>query len=452
MKRTVCIVVASLFSTAVWSADLLSVYRDALQNDAQFAAARAERLAGQEKSVQGRAGLLPGIGASASTEWNQNTYTGVDRDFNSNDWGAELRQPLFNWANWVAFEQGKLQTTLANAQFEVARQDLIVRVSDAYFTVLNAQDTLNSLRSLREASGQQLELAKKSFEVGTVTVTDVHEAQSQFDLTSAQVIAATSALEVAQHDLARIIGHPLDGVQGLREGASLARPQPDNIDEWVDAATRFSYGVQSQEIASRIADREVSRNRAGHLPTVDVVASYAQSDSGGSSLGSGRTEYTVRTIGLELQVPIFQGGLVTSRTREAAALLTKAEADLDDARRTAALAARESYLGVVNGMAQVKALEAARVSAQSALEANKLGYEVGVRINIDVLNAQSQLADTEQQLAKARYDTLIAQLRLKAAAGALGEDDIEQINALLTAPPQMPLGPQMPLEPQPVSQ
>ena len=266
------------------------------------------------------------------------------------------------------------------------------------------------------------------------------------------MIAATSALEVSQHDLARIIGHPLDGVQGLREGASLARPQPDNIDEWVDAATRFSYGVQSQEIASRIASREVSRNRAGHLPTIDVVASYAQSDAGASSLGSGRSETTVRTIGLELQVPIFQGGLVSSRTREAAALLNKADADLDDARRTAALAARESYLGVVNGMAQVKALEAARVSSQSALDANKLGYEVGVRINIDVLNAQSQLADTEQQLAKARYDTLIAQLRLKAAAGALGEDDIEQINALLTTGPQMPLAPQMPLEPQPVSQ
>lgn len=452
MKRAVCILAASLLSASAWSADLLSVYRDALQNDAEFAAARAEREAGQEKSVQGRAGLLPGIGASASTNWNQNTYTGVDRDFNSNDWGAELRQPLFNWANWQQFEQGKLQVSLADAQFEVARQDLIVRVSDAYFAVLNAQEVLSSLRSLHEANGQQLELAKKSFEVGTVTVTDVHEAQSRFDLTSAQVIAATSALEIAQHNLARIIGHTLDGVQGLREGASLARPQPDDIDQWVNAATRFSYGVQSQEIASRIADREVSRNRAGHLPTVDVVAQYAESNAGANSFGSGRSENTVRTIGLELQVPIYQGGLVTSRTREAAALLTKAEANLDDARRRAALDARESYLGVVNGLAQVKALEAARVSSQSALDANKLGYEVGVRINIDVLNAQSQLADTEQQLAKSRYDTLIAQLRLKAAAGALGEDDVEQINALLTAPPQAPLAPQMPLEPQPVSQ
>ncbi len=342
--------------------------------------------------------------------------------------------------------------SLADAQFEVARQDLIVRVSDAYFAVLNAQEVLSSLRSLHEANGQQLELAKKSFEVGTVTVTDVHEAQSRFDLTSAQVIAATSALEIAQHNLARIIGHTLDGVQGLREGASLARPQPDDIDQWVNAATRFSYGVQSQEISSRIADREVSRNRAGHLPTVDVVAQYAESNAGANSFGSGRSENTVRTIGLELQVPIYQGGLVTSRTREAAALLTKAEANLDDARRRAALDARESYLGVVNGLAQVKALEAARVSSQSALDANKLGYEVGVRINIDVLNAQSQLADTEQQLAKARYDALIAQLRLKAAAGALGEDDVEQINALLTAPPQAPLAPQMPLEPQPVSE
>ncbi|KAA3651581.1 MAG: channel protein TolC [Proteobacteria bacterium] len=435
MKRTLSVLLVSLASASAWGADLMSVYRDALQNDARFAAAKAQREAGQEKTLQGRAGILPGIGLSASTTWNDNTYSGVDRSFNSNAYGAELRQPVFNRAVWTQYEQGQLQTALANTQFEQARQDLIIRVSEAYFAVLNAQDATTALRSLREAAVQQLELAKKSFEVGTVTVTDVHEAQSRFDLASARLIAAENALEVARQSLAQIIGKAPEGVAGLRPGAELGRPQPDDMRQWVGAAETDGFGVQIQQIATRIADREVTRNESGHLPTLDVVARYNQSDAGGSSFGSGRSENTLRTIGLELNVPIYQGGVVSSRTREAAALLTKAEADLDDARRTAALAARQAYLGVTSGLAQVKALEAAEVSSRSALEANRLGYEVGVRINIDVLNAQSQLADTQQQLAKARYDTLIAQLRLSAAAGALNEEDVARLNALLTGTP-----------------
>jgi outer membrane protein len=432
MKRRLSLILASLFTVSAWGADLMSVYRDALGNDAKFMAAKAQLEAGREKVVQGRAGLLPGIGASATTTWNENTYNGIDRNYNSNTYGAELRQPLFNWGNWVQFRQGELQTALAEAQFEVARQDLILRVSEAYFSVLNAQDTLTSLRALREAASQQLELARKSFEVGTVTVTDVHEAKSRFDLSSAQVIAAENSLEVARQTLAQIIGSVPEGVQGLRPGASLTPPQPTDINQWVQAAEQQSYGVQVQRIAADIADREVSRNRAGHMPTLDVVANIGQTNAGATSSSDARYEATARSIGLELNIPIFQGGLVSSRTREAAALLTKSQADLDDARRSAALAARQSYLGVTNGLAQVQALEAARVSSQSALEANRLGYEVGVRINIDVLNAQSQLADAEQQLAKARYDTLIAQLRLKASIGALSEEDVAQLNALLT--------------------
>lgn len=435
MKRTLSVLLISLASASAWGADLMSVYRDAVQNDARFAAAKAQREAGQEKTIQGRAGILPGIGMSASTTWNDNTYSGVDRSFNSNAYGAELRQPVFNRAVWTQYEQGQLQTALANTQFEQARQDLIIRVSEAYFAVLNAQDATTALRSLREAATQQLELAKKSFEVGTVTVTDVHEAQSRFDLASAQLIAAENALEVARQQLAQITGKEPERVAGLRAGVELGRPQPDDMRQWVGAAEADGLGVQAQQIATRIADREVTRNESGHLPTLDVVARYNQSDAGGSNFGSGRSENTLRTIGLELNVPIYQGGVVSSRTREAAALLTKAEADLDDARRSSALAARQAYLGVTSGLAQVKALEAAEVSSRSALEANRLGYEVGVRINIDVLNAQSQLADTQQQLAKARYDTLIAQLRLSAAAGALNEEDVARLNALLTTAP-----------------
>lgn len=435
MKRTLSVLLVSLASASAWGADLMSVYRDALQNDARFAAAKAQREAGQEKTVQGRAGVLPAIGMTATTTWNDNTYSGVDYSFNSNTYGAELRQRVFNRPVWTQYEQGQLQTALADTQFEQARQELIIRVSEAYFAVLNAQDATSALRALKQAAEQQLELAKKSFEVGTVTVTDVHEAQSRFDLASARLIAAENALEVARQQLAQIIGKEPESVATLRPGAELGRPQPDDMRQWVSAAEQDSFGVLAQQIARRIADREVTRNESGHLPTLDVVARYTQSDADNSSFGTGRSENTLRTIGLELNVPIYQGGVVSSRTREAAALLTKAEADLDDARRSAALSARQAYLGVTSGLAQIKALEAAEVSSRSSLEANRLGYDVGVRINIDVLNAQSQLADTQQQLAKARYDTLIAQLRLSAAAGTLGEEDVARLNALLTGAP-----------------
>ena len=432
MKRILAVCIAGIFSGGALAADLMQVYRDALANDAKFSAARAQYEAGQEKVVQGRAGLLPQIGLGADTTWNDADLKlkgGVSNDYtyNSNGYGVQLTQPLFRWQNWVQFKQGELQTALAATQFGIARQDLVLRVAEAYFNVLNAQDALDAVTQLRMAAAEQLELAKTSFEVGTVTITDVHEAQSRFDLASAQEIAAQNQLEVARQTLAQVIGKQPEPLAGLREGVGLQRPQPENIADWVAAAESGSFGVQAQQLAREIAAREVERARAGHLPTVDIVASHGVNNRPQPS--TDRSEAT--TIGLQLNLPLYAGGRVSSVSREAAALRMKADADLEDARRSAALAARQSWLGVTSGMAQVKALEAARVSSLSALEANKLGYEVGVRINIDVLNAQTQLADTLQQLARARYDTLLAQLRLKAAAGTLGEDDVAAINALL---------------------
>lgn len=432
MKRMLAMCIAGLFSSVAAAADLMQVYQDALANDARFSAARAQLEAGQERVVQGRAGLLPQLGLAANTTWNDaelkpRNAPPSDASYNSNGYGVQLTQPLFRWQNWVQFKQGELQTALAEAQFGIERQDLVLRVAEAYFNVLNAQDALAAVSQLRAAAAEQRELANTSFEVGTVTITDVHEAQSRFDLASAQEIAAQNQLEVARQSLAQIIGKEPEPLAGLREGVELQRPQPENIADWVAAAEAGSFGVQAQQLVREIAAREVERARAGHLPTVDLVASHGVNNR--LQLASGRNEVT--SLGLELNVPLYAGGRVSSVSREAAALRMKADADLEDARRSAALAARQSWLGVTSGMAQVKALEAARVSSTSALEANKLGYEVGVRINIDVLNAQTQLADTLQQLSRARYDTLLAQLRLKAAAGTLGEDDVRAINALL---------------------
>ncbi|MDT3671440.1 MAG: TolC family outer membrane protein [Aromatoleum sp.] len=440
MKRVIATLAAGLFPLAAGAADLLEVYRDALANDARYASARAQFDAGQERVVQARAGLLPVIGASADTIWND-TDSNIfgKRRYNTNSYGVQLTQPLFRWQNWVQYKQGELQTALAGVQFGQARQDLVLRVSQAYFDVLTSQDVLNAQTQLRTAAAEQLDLAKTSFEVGTVTITDVHEAQSRFDLAVAQEIAAQNDLDVRRHTLAQIIGKPPQPLAGLRTGVALSRPQPDSILEWAGAAEQGAYGVQVQQITREIAEREVQVARAGHYPTVDLVATYGEQNSGIASSSSqairGGTNTDAQTIGVRMNLPLFQGGAVSSREREAAALRVRADSDLDDARRSAALAAREAYLSVTSGTAQVRALEAAEVSSRSALEANRLGYEVGVRINIDVLNAQSQLADTQRQLARARYDTLLAQLRLKAAAGTLGEEDIQLINGLLAEDP-----------------
>lgn len=437
MRRLAVAMVAGLLAAGASAADLEQVYRDALAYDAPLAAARASLAAGQEKLPQGRAGLLPSVGLSGNSTWNDmdpRRPAGSSVGFNSHGWQVQLTQPLFRWQNWVQFKQGEIQVALAEVQYRQSRQDLALRVSQAYFDVLTAQDALAAATALHEANSQQLELAKKSFEVGTVTITDVHEAQSRADLSSAQMIAADSDLAVKRHALSVLTGKDSDGLKGLRKGVALSRPEPGDIQSWVAASEGSNLSVQAAQLGVELAGREVERNRAGHLPTVDLVASHGNTVSSTAAfMPTAPVRYDIDStvIGVQVAVPLFQGGATSSRVRETMALRDKAGADLDNARRSSAQSARQAYLGVTSGLAQVKAYEAALVSSTSALDANKLGYDVGVRINIDVLNAQSQLYDTQQRLAKARYDTLLAQLRLKAAAGTLGDEDIKAVNALL---------------------
>lgn len=430
------LVAALLGAGLAGAADLSQVYRDALAYDAQYAAARAQLDAGREKLPQGRAGLLPNVGFNANTQWNdvdiKQPFSGT-RGYNSHGYSVTLTQPLFRWQNWVQYNQAKLQVAQAAMQFSTARQDLILRVVQAYFDVLLAQDSLGVVEAQKKAVSEQLEQAKRNFEVGTSTIVDSHEAQARYDLVVSQEIAARNDLEVKQQALRQIIGKAPEALKALKEKVNIQPPQPNDLQQWADAAERDSYQVQLQQAALEIAAREVERNRAGHYPTLDAVASYGYAKQGSNaiSIPAYSSEANTSTIGLQLAVPIFQGGAVSSRTREAAALKEKAAQDLENARRGAAQSARQAYLGVTSGIAQVSALEQALVSSQSALESNQLGYEVGVRINIDVLNAQQQLYSTRRDLFKARYDTLLAQLRLKAAAGTLGDEDVEAINALL---------------------
>lgn len=427
MRKSVIatLIAGSFLSLNAHALNLLQVYQEALANDAQFASARAALTAGQEKTTQGRAGLLPTLGVGGSR--NRVDPPNLPMNITTTNYAVTLTQPLFRLGNWEQYQQGKLSVAVSEAQFAQAQQDLIVRVSQAYFDVLASQDTLASVQAQKTAITEQLASAKRNFEVGTTTITDTHEAQARYDLVVAQEFAALSDLEIKRAALQQIIGKPAGELSPLRPGVKLSAPEPAVIENWVQSAEQQNYGVLSQQLAVEIAQREIKRNRANHYPTVDLEASRSHSDRSIGTTSSGFTN----SVGVKWSMPLFAGFAVTSRVRETIALEDQQRANLENARRTAAQGARQSFLGVNSGLAQVKALEAAEISSQSALESNRLGYQVGVRINIDVLNAQQQLYSTRRDLAKARYDTIVNGLRLKSAAGSLREDDLQQVNSLL---------------------
>ncbi len=436
MKKLVWWLVTPLLASPLRAADLMQIYREAQGNDATYAAARSTVEAGRERTPQALAGLLPTIGISGNTQWNENdislrkSTTTDNVKFNSNGYTLTLTQPLFRWQNWVAYDQSKFQVAQAEANFVQAGQDLILRVAQAYFDVLYANENLKAVRANKVSIEQQLESAKRNFEVGTSTIVDAQEAQARFDLAIAQEIAAESDVEVRQRTLQAIIGKEPGSLAPFRRNAEIPQPQPADMKQWATAAENDNINVQLQMAALEIASLEVDRQRAGHYPTVDLVASKG-STTALASAGLGLVDSDFRSIGVQVNLPIFQGGQVVSRQREASANRAAAESTLEQARRNAALQARQQYLGATNGLAQVRALRAALISSQSSLESNRLGFEVGVRINIDVLNADNQVYVTRRDLAKAVLETLMSQLRLKAAVGTLSEDDVVAANALL---------------------
>jgi outer membrane protein len=269
-----------------------------------------------------------------------------------------------------------------------------------------------------------------NFEVGTATITDTHEAQSRYDLGNASEIAALNDLELKQWALQKIIGTLPQSLAALATSMPLQGPEPGDMAQWVEAAQQNNLQVQIQRAAVEIANQEVARNRAGHHPTLDLVASYSDTGATGSNLGVGN-DTKAGAIGLQLNLPLYQGGAISSRVREAVANQEKARQDLEQTVRQTALSTREAYFGVTSGIAQVKALEQALISSQSSLDSTKLGLEVGVRTNVDVLNAQQQLFSAKRDLYKARYSYLLSRLKLKSAAGSLSEDDLQQVNQWL---------------------
>ncbi|HEU5282811.1 MAG TPA: TolC family outer membrane protein, partial [Burkholderiales bacterium] len=419
-------------------ADLMEIYRMAQSADAQYAAARATWSAGQEKLPQGLAGLLPSATVSASTQQNDRETRSrdpavptIDSRFNSNIASISITQPLYRPQNVAVYDQARSQVLQSDAVFAQATQDLILRVAQAYFDVLLAQDTVVFAQAQLTAIGRQLEQAKRNFEVGTATITDTHEAQSRYDLTVSLEIVAKNELEVRKRLLELIIGRPAPGISPLGPRFSPRFPEPDNPAVWVGDAAYNNLGVRISQANLDFATKEIERNRAAHRPTLDAFATYTDAGSGTGTTSIAGVDTKTGVVGVQLAIPIYQGGLTSSRVREAIANEEKARQDLENARRTAELTAQQTYLGVASGISQVKALEAALVSSQSSLDSTRLGQEVGVRTQIDVLNAQQQLSQTRRDLAQAKYNYILSLLRLKASAGQLTEQDVALVNGWL---------------------
>ncbi|MBS0301035.1 MAG: TolC family outer membrane protein [Proteobacteria bacterium] len=421
---------------------LLQLYESARGYDASVQSALAQAQAAQARADQARAGLLPQLGLQAGAQRNvadtRVATSQINRSYSVYNAGLVGTQPLYRPANRIAWDQGKQAFESARVNLAGAEQDLIVRLAQAYFDVLGAQDALASVQALKTAVSQQLAAAQRNFEVGNATITDSREAQARFDLAVAQEIAAENDLHVKKLALDQLVGQA--GVQPLplAKPVTLPAPQPSDVSSWVNQSAEQHPGVVQARMALDIARLETDKARAAEKPTVDLQASlgqtrYPDGNPGIAAAPTTSARVNNASIGVVLNWPLFAGYAIENRVKETLALQDKARSDLDALQRSVAQATRAAFFGVQSGLSQVKALEAAEQSSLTALQANEIGYRVGVRINIDVLNSLTQLYQTQRDLARARYDVLVGGLRLKQAAGALSSDDVAGVNALLAS-------------------
>lgn len=425
-------------TTLARAENLQELYQAALGYDATYLAARAQASSAQYRVAQTGALRWPTASLTASTTRSGTDIPKVDDNFygTANQATLSARQPIYNRISSKTISQAEKSYDVAMADLETAEQDLIVRLSQAYFDALAAQDNLETTRANKAAIVEQLASAKRNFEVGTATITDTREAQARFDLTTAQEIAADNDLRTKGAALDTLVGRIGVTPNPLAVPVVIPPLARSDVNDWLSSADADSPNVRKASLAYDIAQLETEKARAGHLPTLDLIGSVGTSkNTGVSAIGTGSASlpgtYRNAVIGLQLTVPVFAGFSVQNRVKETLDLADKARNDLDNAKRSVALGTRTAFLGVQSGQAQVKALEAAESSSQLALESTQLGYKVGVRVNIDVLNATTQLYTTRAQLAKARYDLLVGSLRLRQAAGHLNAEDVAEVNRLL---------------------
>ncbi len=416
---------------------LIELYQSARSFDASYQSAKSQYEATLAKAEQAKSAILPtanlGLGLSRSTqEVIPDLGASSERSYGTQSATLSASQPLYRPANWASYKQGLKQLDLAQAQLQSADQDLIVRVGQGYFDVLAAQDSLAFVKAQKTAVAEQLASAKRNFEVGTSTITDTREAQARYDLVIAQEIAAENDLRVKRIALDQLVGKDNTQPRALALPLTLPALSPSDVQVWVQQSEAAHPAIGQTQIALDVAQLETQKAQAGHKPTLDLSASYSAINNleGSSAAGVG-SRVNAGSINLSFNLPLFAGFATQNRIKETLALEEKARNDLEGAKRTVAQATRTAFFGVLSGQGQVNALEAAEASSQSALDANKLGYQVGVRINIDVLNSQSQLFDTKAKLAKARYDVLLGGLKLRQANGTLKADDLQSVNALL---------------------
>ena len=425
---------------------LIELYEAARGYDATYQSAKAQMDATLSKTDQAIAGILPTVTSTAGVSRSNivgmidalspNAATTYDRIYGAQTTSISASQALYRPATVAAFVQGKRQREQAYSVLASAEQDLMVRLSQAYFDVLASQDSLTFVKAQKIAVNEQLASAKRNFEVGTATITDTREAQARYDLVIAQEIAAENDLRVKRMALDMLVGKKDVSPKPLVNINDLPSPAPANVDEWVNQSERVHPGVQKALLDWEVAKLEVDKAKSLHKPTVDLQASYSYSLNldGTATAGTSaipNTHIGISSIGVLVTLPIFSGFSSDNRIKETLKLEDKAQADLEVVKRSVAQATRSAYFGVVSGLGQVRALKAAEDSSQLALDANQLGYSVGVRINIDVLNSQSQLFQTKRDLAKARYDVLLGNLKLRQSNGSLKAEDLQIVNNLL---------------------
>ncbi|MDH3310210.1 MAG: TolC family outer membrane protein [Gammaproteobacteria bacterium] len=418
--------------------DLVAVYNLAHANDPKFRAAESNYLAGREKLPQARATLLPTINARAARDRND-TETATDAfipgrpsgrfEFSSADYSLNVSQPVYNGVVFAGLKQARAEVRRAEAEYAAAGQELVLRVAEAYFGVLAAQDNLEFTNAEQAAIHRQLQTADARLQVGLATITDVHDARARYEIAGAEVISAQNNLQDKREALREVTGRAFEVLARLGEFPPI-NPEPAQIRPWVEKALSENHALRARREGVESAREEVKRLQAGHYPTLDIVGSRSRSDSDGSITGTGiRSDNTV--VGLELNVPIFQGGLVSARTQEAAHRFDAAQHELEAVRRATERTARAAYHGVESGAAKVTALTQAVVASESALSAKTEGFAAGIGTSLDVLDANRDLFRAKRDLASARYDYLLNGLRLKLAAGTLSETDLEQINGWL---------------------
>jgi outer membrane protein len=445
LKRTLAFVLGAVMGAVLPSAaaeDLLQIYRDAVANDPTLASARATWLATQEVVPQARANLLPSVTLNANAtgqDFHENLHTDpaltISQRFPLYQYTVSASQPLYRQQNRVALDQAK--QTVGQSDFVLAstQQDLILRVAQAYLDVLLARFNIELTESQKAAVSENLAQAKRNFEVGTATITDTNDAQAKYDQIVAQEISTQNDLDNKLAALRAIIGRAPKELKPFGGKFEPQLPTPNALDAWIEAAVRDNPQVRIAQANYDIAVLEVDRQRAGHYPTVDLVASFNQAYAGGSSSSSltSAAAYDSRlgVIGVQLNVPLYLGGSIDSRVRQAVANQEKARQDLETARRSAQLLAQTAFNGVTSGVAQVNAFEQAVKSAQVSYDSTKLGLEVGVRTNLDVLNQQQQVFQTRFNLAQSYYNFVISSLRLRQAVGTLTEADVAELNRAL---------------------